>query len=466
MSYNIPFIGFSNAAVTPLTIISSVTVLQWVRGDLGITLATGVSAWADQSGNSNNFAQATGSAQPTYSASDATINNQATLTASAASSQQLVNTTLALASPIWISGIGKETSRGNSALWGSRSGVAETSDVFDSGGTGILHAYSGIDISYGLPIPLNKWNRFEVLYSTSVGYIKMGSLASAASLNLGSNAGVGAAIFSTTGGAFWNGSIAERVVCSNKPTAAEITALDNYFVSRYGFAAVFGDPLLIFRASNVLQWVRADLGITIGTGVSTWADQNTTANNYVQATGGKQPVYNINDATLNNLPSLTFDGVNDELIDSGFTLPAPGTTPTCILMVAKINSFTTNGCLVSDSSGVGSGCIIEFPSANNLQLQSGSATSSVSTATNTWVRIRANLTDSTADLLRVGATQTTGNNSGNTINAGRAIASAGGLAFGNITVFELVYLNYIPSATQLAAYDAYITYLTNGVVAV
>jgi len=36
----------------------------WLRSDLGITLGTGVQNWADQSGNGNNAAQATGANQP------------------------------------------------------------------------------------------------------------------------------------------------------------------------------------------------------------------------------------------------------------------------------------------------------------------------------------------------------------------------------------------------------------------
>lgn len=37
----------------------------WVKSDTGITIATGVSDWADQSGNSNHLTQVTGTRQPT-----------------------------------------------------------------------------------------------------------------------------------------------------------------------------------------------------------------------------------------------------------------------------------------------------------------------------------------------------------------------------------------------------------------
>jgi hypothetical protein len=62
----------------------------WVRADLGTTIATGVSAWADQSGSGDKnriLAQATGSQQPTLNATDAAYNNQATLSFASASTQ-------------------------------------------------------------------------------------------------------------------------------------------------------------------------------------------------------------------------------------------------------------------------------------------------------------------------------------------------------------------------------------------
>lgn len=40
----------------------------WLRRGMGITIATGVSQWNDQSGNNRHFAQATGADQPTYNA--------------------------------------------------------------------------------------------------------------------------------------------------------------------------------------------------------------------------------------------------------------------------------------------------------------------------------------------------------------------------------------------------------------
>lgn len=62
--------------------LTSVSGLQgWWRADAGnITIATGVSQWSDTSGNSRHLTQATGGAQPAYTASLAAMNNQPAVT--------------------------------------------------------------------------------------------------------------------------------------------------------------------------------------------------------------------------------------------------------------------------------------------------------------------------------------------------------------------------------------------------
>ncbi len=221
----------------PLTIIKSVTVLQWVRADLGITIGTGVSAWADQSGNGHHFAQGTAGRQPAYTAVDATLNNQPTVTAIAASSQELVNSTMPQADGTWSSGIIKETSRNNAAVWGAPTGQPETGDVYDSGGTGNLTQFSGLSVN-AVFLALNTWARVEARQSTTAAYLKVAGVANSASGSSGTNTCTGTALFSTVGIAYWQGPIAERVVCSGKPTAPEIAALDAYYTARYGAGLV------------------------------------------------------------------------------------------------------------------------------------------------------------------------------------------------------------------------------------
>lgn len=58
----------------------------WLRADLGLTMGTGISQWADQSGNGRNYSQAIGSQQPTPNTA---INGQATLEFNAATQRYL-----------------------------------------------------------------------------------------------------------------------------------------------------------------------------------------------------------------------------------------------------------------------------------------------------------------------------------------------------------------------------------------
>lgn len=60
--------------------------------------------------------------------------------------------------------------------------------------------------------------------------------------------------------------------------------------------------------SGAVIWLRADLGITIATGVSAWADQSGNGNNATQATGANQPLFVAN-STMNGRPSVRFNGV-------------------------------------------------------------------------------------------------------------------------------------------------------------
>lgn len=65
------------------------------------------------------------------------------------------------------------------------------------------------------------------------------------------------------------------------------------------------NPLAV-SGSTALLWLRGDLGITIATGVSTWADQSGQSNDLTQATGGNQPSFES--AGFGGQPSVLFDG--------------------------------------------------------------------------------------------------------------------------------------------------------------
>lgn len=65
-------------------------------------------------------------------------------------------------------------------------------------------------------------------------------------------------------------------------------------------------PFVPTQLADLLMWQRADLGITIETGVSSWLDQSGNGNNLSQANTLYQPGFNASDATYNNHPVLLF----------------------------------------------------------------------------------------------------------------------------------------------------------------
>lgn len=60
--------------------------------------------------------------------------------------------------------------------------------------------------------------------------------------------------------------------------------------------------------SGLVGWWRADLGITIATGVSAWTDQSGTGNHLAQGAPANQPLFSASVAALGGRPALTYDG--------------------------------------------------------------------------------------------------------------------------------------------------------------
>lgn len=223
---------------TPLTIISSVPVLQWIRGDLGITQVTGVSAWNDQSTNAYHFTQGTGSKQPLYTAVDATLNNQATVTGDG-TDDALDNAAMPNGSSNWFSGIIKViTWSAGRAVWGKNSVAPECGNLYMATGSPSLALYNGnpvSDLNGGLPV--GTWGRAEMhLINSAAAYLKLRT--TVVTGDAGGLSATGCSLFAAGGGTFGAAAIAERVVCPGKPTQPEIDALDAYYTARYGVGLV------------------------------------------------------------------------------------------------------------------------------------------------------------------------------------------------------------------------------------
>lgn len=171
------------------------------------------------------------------------------------------------------------------------------------------------------------------------------------------------------------------------------------------------DPLSIITSKTPFFYLNADLGVTIGTGVSAWADQSGNGNNFTQATGGKQPAYNATDSNFGSRGSVTGDG-SDDFISTTWNPPAPGTTPIWFFAVFRQIGYT-NGVYIMAGGNQILG-IAQLGTSPQMKILNTTATTANGGAViGTATRLEALFNNSTTDYLKLGSTSTTGVNSGN-----------------------------------------------------
>lgn len=208
-------------------------LVLWLRGDLGITIGTGVSAWADQSGNGNNASQATGSKQPTLKLSDPAYGGQATLSFASGSAQSMTLAALLPAEPFTAYVVGESTSGAsqqeffadgnnrtlyfNNTDWALYDGANATSSNTTQGS-----ALAFCGVSDGVNVAL---------------YINASSPAAASHAATGLTAS-GTETIGSQGTSFYlNGKMAELIVYNQAHDPSHIQRVFQYFGSRYGQAS-------------------------------------------------------------------------------------------------------------------------------------------------------------------------------------------------------------------------------------
>jgi hypothetical protein len=169
-------------------------------------------------------------------------------------------------------------------------------------------------------------------------------------------------------------------------------------------------PLTIL--GSAAWWVRADLGITIGTGVSAWADQSGNGADFSQGTGSAQPTFSA--SAVNGQPSVIGDGVNDRL-SATLARAAPGTQSFYLWFLLRQVAWSVNRQVYNDGAGV------LHQSATTPRLRSNNAVNSTENAAATvgdFKFIEVYFSNSVADYVRIGATAVTGVNTGNSAGTG------------------------------------------------
>jgi hypothetical protein len=89
--------------------------------------------------------------------------------------------------------------------------------------------------------------------------------------------------------------------------------------------------------AGLQMWLKADAitGLVDGDPVATWEDAHTSNKDLTQATSAARPTYQTNE--LNGLPIVRFDGTDDWMTNTGFTLAQP-TTVFIVFVPRLVNS--------------------------------------------------------------------------------------------------------------------------------
>ena len=147
-------------------------------------------------------------------------------------------------------------------------------------------------------------------------------------------------------GSIWNGpyvmdgGIAEIIMFSRTLTTVERIRVEDYLSQKYA--------LPIINAYDVTRpalWLDASRDVsTIDNKVALWADQSGNLRNVSQSTSSYRPTYTPN--SINDRPTITFDGVNDYLINSSIT-ELDTLSGYSIFVVYKNTEDNDDQCLVS-----------------------------------------------------------------------------------------------------------------------
>lgn len=231
------------AAFTPTSISGCVL---WLRADLGVTIGTGVSAWADQSGtgdSNKNCTQATGSNQPTRNSSDTAYNNQTTLSFASASSQFLQSGTWSTAPPtsaatIFVVGNTDGTgarqaftdglSAATYGLWNNDNG-SETNTVAFFLSAYLIKTGASLGSPSAVAVTCIAGSSSSAIFANAKTALGTGSpgTSSPTGLTLGAFAG---------GGSYLNGKIAEVIIYNSDIGSSNRSLVWNYLGSRYGIS--------------------------------------------------------------------------------------------------------------------------------------------------------------------------------------------------------------------------------------
>lgn len=174
------------------------------------------------------------------------------------------------------------------------------------------------------------------------------------------------------------------------------------------------------------------------------ADQSGNGNHFVQATASAQPQITVG---LNGRCGLLFDGVNDFLACGSLTLAAPGTTPTYLMGVFRIVTWSVNAEPISCQNFAHAHQFICATGTPGIAANSGSQSVTRNTlAVNTFGCCEAWFNNSASDYVHIGTdTDQLGILGNNASSSGRWIGQGESGQFLNFEMFAFVHASAQPA---------------------
>lgn len=224
-----------------------------------------------------------------------------------------------------------------------------------------------------------------------------------------------------------------------------------------GGAAAPSSPLATFPLVDVTSrswffFLSGDLGITIGTGVSAWADQTGNERHATQVSGTAQPAYSASDADFGDRGSVAGDGVNDTM-SVAWDPPAPGTTNIWFFAVILQRTYTAGEYIWAGGNIILA--LAQSPATPQLrQFNTTGANANAGAVVGTASEIEEFFNNTTTSYLRCGSTFVTGANPGNSDATAFALFSRPGSGFGDVKIACVGACDGEPTAGELDAIRA------------